>query len=147
MPSPVQPIRPSADAGERLDKINEFGDLDLKIERLAPEMARHAVLKAEIVGWSKDEDGDKPCVFPASRWTVRFMPRENRRKIFSPKKAFLLMKKAIGIEALMALVTIPLEAGIDKHIDESEHKLFLTKTRTGPRELSVIPTEQPPKAA
>jgi hypothetical protein len=143
-PSPVKCIRPDAD---RRAVIDEYGDLNLQIEHLAPQVARHAVLKAEIVSWSKDQDGAKPCVFPADRWTVQFMPRENRRTIFDPRKAFAMLKKVIGIEATMALVDVPLGAGIDKFIPEDKHKLFLVQDRTGPRTMKCIPTAPPPKAA
>jgi hypothetical protein len=144
MPSPVQCISPNpvSDA-----ELNEFGDLNLQIEHMGPAVARHAVLKEKIVAMSKDEDGEKPCVFAADRWTVQFMPRENRRTIFDPRKAFNALKKIIGLDATMALAEVPLGAGIDKFIPEEKHKLFLTKARTGPRSMKVIPTEPPQQAA
>lgn len=143
-PTVVQAIRPDA---KRAAVINEFGDLDLEIQHMAPKAARHKLLKDEIVSWSKDEDGEKPCVFPADRWTVQFMPRENRRTIFDPRKAFNALKKIIGMDATMALVDVPLGAGIDKFIPEEQHKLFLTRAHTGPRSMTVIPTAPPPPKA
>ena len=144
MPSPVQTIRPDP---ARKAKLDEFGDLNLKIQHMAPDVARHAVLKDEIVGWSKDEDGEHPCVFSGERWTIQFTPRENRRTIFDPRKAFNALKKIVGLEALMALVDVPLGAGVDKFIPEEQHKLFLVKARTGPRTMTVITTLPPPKVA
>ena len=142
----LKPAPKAADSA-RQAIINEFGDLDLQIQHMAPIITRHAVLKEIIVDWSKDQPGDKPCVFGANRWTVQFKPRDNRRKIFDPRKAFKALQKAIGLNALMVIITIPLEAAVDRYIPEGEHKLFLTKSREGPRTMDVIPTNPPLAAA
>ena len=142
MPPAVQAIRPE---NTRESILNEFGDLDLQQQHAAANMARHAVLKEVIVGWSKDESGDKPCVFTAKRWTVQFMPRENKRTIFDPRKAFNALKKIIGMDAAIALCE-PALGILDKFVPEGQHKSFLTRERTGARGMKVIPTE-PPEAA
>lgn len=129
-------------------KIDEFGDLDLKIQQLAPDIARHAVLKTELAEVAKAMDADRQCVAAGVRWTIWFTPRENRRRITNARKAFDAVKKVVGLEGLIALITIPFEAAIDKHVPEELHKLFLVQERVGPRTMKVVPNSPPaPPAA
>src|SRR4029077_10134034 len=72
--------------------------------------------------------------------------RENKRKITSNWKAFTILKRIVGMKALIDLVTIPLREAVDKYIPLDQHRLILKQERTGPREVTAV-LRQPSKAA
>ena len=129
----------------RAEIIDRFGDLYWKLEALKPEFEN---IKKQIGSWYADHPADKPAYCEGARYSVQLGVRENRRRITDKWKVFSLLKKILGLPALVDLLTIPLKEAVDKHIPEDRHKLFLVQERTGPRTLIPVPrTEEGRRAA
>ena len=123
----------------RQQKIDRYGYLDLAIQRFAPNVEEHAALKEEIRSWYPDEP-EKSFLAVGSKFTLQLGAAEQRREITDHKKAFTLLRGAVGsLDGAIALLTIPLGAAIDKFIPEIKHRQFLSKARTGPRPVKAVP--------
>jgi hypothetical protein len=146
--SKVQEIGPSPKpltAAEKAAKIDRYGELDRQLELMAPIEEEHAALKAEFQSWHEHDQADKPVIEAGQIYQVQMSPRTNKRTILNKKKVFEMMRRALGIDALIGIVDIPLSE-IDKTIPESMQKGLLHKERSGYRTVKVVPL-LPAKAA
>jgi hypothetical protein len=145
----VQPIRPSIDAATRLErmaKIDEYGEIKRRLQLAEPDEQRAKALKDEIEGWHKDGPGDVPITERGAAYEVQLSPRRNERTIVDKRKAFDRLKKALGMDGLIAILDIPLTAGVDKVVPKSEQKAFIAEERSGYRTLTVVALAPAPVA-
>lgn len=98
---------------------------------------RHKALKYEIAGWFSDLPADQTFVAEGKLYTIQIGKKENRRTITNPARAFNLLKKTVGLVALLRSITIPLKA-IDDHVPIEIHPSILTQERTGPRDIVAV---------
>jgi hypothetical protein len=144
MPSPALAIAKKT-APTLQETIDRYGDLDLKVQLFAPIKEEHELLKKEIELSLADKPGDLPAVVESSRYQIQLTARRKERTLIDKRKLFARLKKQLGLDGFLALVTIPLGEGVDRNIPQSEHKLFVAEERTGSRTLSVVP-QRPPAA-
>lgn len=130
----------------REEKVDRFGDLDRALALITHE---HAALKEEIRGWLDEETpAAELAIARGNRWVVLFSPRKEQRTVIDKLKAFRLAQKAIGLAALVDLLTIPLGEVVDKLIPKDKHASIVRKERSGTRELrDVVPAESLERAA
>jgi hypothetical protein len=112
------------------EKLDEFGELDRQMQLIAP--PRYRSLRKEILAEYENSPAGQAIEAHGRHYVIRLSPRARERKIFDKLKAFQLLRKAIGLEVLTGLITIPLRDAIDKH------GLFLAWEQTGDRELTTV---------
>lgn len=117
--------------------IDEFGEVDRQVLGFKPTLARHKALQAQILGWYLDLPGDQTITAEGKLYTVQVGMRENKRTLTNVKRAFRMIQKAIGLDDLLGLITLPLKA-IDQHIAIADQRTIVKQERTGPRDLTVV---------
>jgi hypothetical protein len=143
------PITPPIQTVGRDQIIDEFGELDRRINEFRPVVARHKALKDEIAGWYSALAGDQTAVAEGKLYTIQIGRGENRRTITNVVRAFNLLKKAVGLETVLGLITIPLKV-IDAHVSILDQRSIIKQERTGPRDIVAVakaPIEAAKKAA
>jgi hypothetical protein len=125
----------------RVQIIDEFGELDRRINEFKPIVARHKELKEEISGWYNALPGDQTAVAEGKLYTIQIGKKDNRRTITDIPRTFQLLKKAVGLESLLGLITIPLKV-IDAHVSIVNQLSIVKQERTGPRD--IIPVAKAP---
>ena len=134
--------------GSREQTVDRFGMLDEEIQRFAPKVAEHKRLREEIEGWYATHPANQPATAKGKDFTIQLDPRKKERTLTDPRKAFSLLQRALGsLDAVIAVINIPLTTAIDKYLPVSEHKQFLTSALTGSRSLHVVRNAKPPRSA
>ena len=133
----------------RADKIDRFGELARRIQEFAPILEEHSTLKKEMEDWYAEADNARRFAPEGELYTVQVSARGQERTITDPMKAWAALRKTMSLDAVVALVTIPLGGAIDKFIPESKHAMFLVKEQTGPRKFVAVAKASPaaPKKA
>ena len=132
--------KPAADSRQKV--VDAYGALDEQIQRFAPTLAEHKRLRKEIEDWFASHPADQPAVAKGKHYTVQLTIRKKERTLTNPRKAFALLQKALGsLDAVIAIITIPLTTAIDKYLPVSQHSQFLTSALTGSRTLTVVRNE------
>jgi hypothetical protein len=126
--------------------VDEYGELDRLKQLRAPDEAREKYLKEQIELHYANLPAATATVAQGDLYAVQISARENRRVITDPVEAFRLLKRQLGMEAVMALITIPLTEAIDKFIPVEKHPTFLFKSRSGPRKFHPV-AKVAPRAA
>jgi|ERR1041384_5796580 hypothetical protein len=116
-------------------EIDEYGELDRQLALLTP---RHKALKARFQAHFESHPADQPAVVHGSIYTLQLSARSKERTIVHQVKAWNILRKKIGLSALIALVKIPLTTAIDQHTTEAEQKTFLIEERSGSRTIKAV---------
>lgn len=123
----------------REQTIDRFGLLDEEIQRFQPVLTEHKRLREEIEGWYASHPANQPATATGKQFTVQVDRRKKERTLTDPRKAFSLLQKALGsLDAVIAVINIPLTTAIDKYLPVSQHRQFLTTALTGSRTLHVV---------
>jgi hypothetical protein len=117
---------------------DEFGELARLVDLFDPTQRRFEAARKEIDARFAEHPADQAASLEGSLYSVRLTARSNRRSFTDKVKAFTLLRRAIGLKALIELITIPLEAAVDEFIPRSKHALFLAEERTGYRRISAV---------
>jgi hypothetical protein len=126
--------------------IDELGELNRRKQERKPDEDREAYLKEQLDERYANLPPGTPTVSQGDLYTLQVSARQIKRTIVAPMKLFLLLRKQLGLEALVALLKILLET-VDKYIPESKHKLFLIAERTGHRTYITVPKASPQRKA
>ena len=123
--------------------VDRYGELDEEIRRFAPTLTEHRQLREEIEGWYASHPAGQPAVAKGKVYSIQLTACKRERTLTDPRKAFSLLQRALGsLDAVIAVITIPLTTAIDKYLPASQHKQFLTAALTGSRTLSVVRNER-----
>lgn len=136
-PSPLV-VLPKATSEPSLEDIDRFGDLDLKVQQFAPIQEEYDLLKKKLQAGLEGKPGDRPHVLDGRRYLLQLGARRTERTITNKKAVFARLKKSLGLDGFLALITIPLGEGVDKNIPKSDHKLFLVEEQSGSRSIKVV---------
>ncbi len=133
----IPSIELAQEQARRLAIVDEFGELERQIAEFKPKTERHKALKEQILSWYADLDGAATAQAEGRRYSVQIGTRQNQRTITKPWKAWALLRRAIGLDQVMELVTIPL-AAIDRYIPAEQHAWILSEARTGARKVVAV---------
>jgi hypothetical protein len=128
------------------EDIDRYGDLDLQLALFAPVREEHELLKAKLEAGLAGRPGDLPSVLDGRRYQLQLTARRNERTITDKKSVFNLLKKRIGIDGFLALISIPLGEGVDRNTVKSEQAKFLKEERSGSRSIKVVAKRPAPAA-
>ncbi len=118
--------------------LDEYGELSRRVAEFKPTVDRHKQVKTEILLWCEDIPADKSTIFEGRRYSVRVGECKEEREIINKFKCFSLLRKLLGLKAAIERITIPLGKAVDAVIPEEQHKLFLVKRPTGPRDVVAV---------
>jgi hypothetical protein len=135
------PIRPMTHA-KRTAVIDEFGEIQAKIDVFKPTRERHAELREQIASWYENEPVARPYIEEGRKYVLQVSACTNERSIFSMAKLF----KLLGVETFLKLCKFPL-AAVDAGVPKISHSEFLEESQTGPRQIKVVAKASKEKAA
>lgn len=119
---------------QRMAVIDEFGDLQAKVDAFKPTRERHAVIREQIASWYSRAPGTQPFLELGSRYALQVSECTNERSIFSMAHLF----RKLGLDTFLKLCKFPL-AAVDVAVPQAEHNDFIEETQTGPRKIKVVP--------
>jgi hypothetical protein len=120
---------------KRIEMVDEFGALSDELARIAPAIQRHALLKAEIESWYRQEPPDENYVAVGTRYEVQIGVREFRRKITTIGMTRLFT--VLGKVKFLGLCTFPLTL-MDQVTTIADQNRICEKNRTGPRSIKSV---------
>jgi hypothetical protein len=119
----------------RLQQIDEFGELDRKVKEFAPTAKRHEALAKTIRSWYEDYPTDEPAIAEGALYQIQVSERAEERSL--GLKAKLKIYSLVGKSAFLTLVSLSLKAATTATSEETVDKLA-AKERTGSRKLVPV---------
>lgn len=114
--------------------IDEYGELDRKVQQFAPTAKRHEELKSVIKGWYDKYPAEKATVAAGRRFEIQVSPREKERRFRSMEA----VSKAVGgLKKFLALCSVPLGA-VEEAIGSGKLAGLVIEALTGSRRLKVV---------
>lgn len=118
---------------ERAAIIDEYGELQRRVDEFRPVAERCAMLARTIASWYADEPPEESFVEEGRRYSVQISPRTVKRTIVNMAKLYALVGKAKFLE--MATVTL---SAVDKHVAAPLHSKFIRAEMTGERRVKAV---------
>lgn len=135
----VTPIRPtSEEMAARRTKMDDLGEVRRRLALAEPDIELEKLLSKEIQSWFQDSAGDRPESARGNLYEIQLTARRNERTVLDKKKAFNCLKKALGLDGLIAVLDIPLGV-LDKNLPESVRSAFIHQEHSGYRTLTAVP--------
>ena len=125
----------------RRAKIDEYAVLEQWYLQNKPKLDRRKELATEIQTWFEDDKEFKPALAIRAEAATCFLdlaPRKDMRRITKPHLAFNALKHAMGIDALVAAITITFKV-LDRYVTDEDQKSYVATEPTGPRTITVVP--------
>jgi len=116
---------------EKID--SEFNAVRL---RLGPQMERAAEIDAHIQALGESSDAEKSFTIESANFVLSASPKEFQRKIFDKGKCFRALK--LTTKQFIEKVTITMKLIDERVPDEKKQAAFLTKARTGARDITIL---------
>ena len=134
---PTAPVTASPAAVVTLSgKVDRAGYLLARLAEAKPWIKELESLKKELQEAVDDKPADKPVRLQGGVYYVDLSPRESKREITNKSKAWAALKRAIGLEALIASLAIPFKL-LDQHIQPEDQAAYTQVERTGSRDVSA----------
>lgn len=123
---------------ERRAKVDRYGELERQIALVDPAVTELKALKEEIEGWHAGDVSDKPVMETGNLYRIQMSPRRRERILLAKKKVWNALKAVIGLDALIALIDIPLGAAVDRYLPKSVQAGLVHEERSGYRTFAVV---------
>lgn len=131
--TPSVEVSVSSDADQRR-LIDEYGELDRKMQLRAMDSARYETLKRAIKSWFDQAPADADGYVEGEIYMLHLSARERERKMRSMRE----LVDAIGIDRFLDLVTVSIGA-IENLIGKAQVAAMTIDARTGSRRIKAIP--------
>lgn len=118
---------------ERAAIIDEFGELQRRVDEFRPVAERCTALARTIASWYADEPAGESFVEEGRYYSVQISPRTIKRTVVNMPKLYALLGKAKFLE--LATVTL---AAIDKHVAAPLHAKIIRAEMTGERRVKAV---------
>jgi hypothetical protein len=132
-PEPQQEVSVPADIAQR-QMIDEYGELDRRMQLHAAETARYELLKKTIKSWFDQAPPDADGTVEGDTYLLHLSARERERRIGSMAE----LAEVIGMEKLLELATVPLGA-LEDLIGKTRVAALAVERRSGSRRIKAIP--------
>ncbi len=132
------PLRaPVAISVVRAQLADEYGELDRWHTESKPKLDRLKDLTKQIQSWYADAPADQVARLEGLKYMVDLSMREERTEVTDNAMAFDALALQMGQIKLIEALTITLKL-IRAHVPETEQAKFLSKARTGTRDVSAV---------
>lgn len=150
MTTKVLPLRATSEAIllARAD-IDLYGEVERRLTLCDPDVALLKVLKERIEARHEMDSGDDTIITTGNHYRIQMGAKANERTVVDKRGMWAAMKKALGLEDLIATLDVPLGL-IDKTLTKSQQEGLIVKERSGSRKFTVValdPVDQPKRAA
>lgn len=135
---PAQPAAPSVALAltdvEQRRMIDEYGELDRRMQLRASDVARFEVLKRAIKSWFDAAPPDADGTVEGEVYLLHLSARERERRVRDMRE----LLEVIGIDALLELATVALGA-LEDRIGKTRVDALAIEARTGSRRIKAVP--------
>lgn len=129
-----------AETNSRAAVIDEYGELDRRIQAFEPVRKRHESLKAQIKSWYDNDPADFEATAEGQLYTVQVSARETESTV-AMAKAY----RELGKERFLAACSITIKA-LTEALGTAAALALIRKARTGSRRLKVVAKASPQAA-
>src|SRR6185436_20314297 len=106
--------------------IDEYGELDRRLQMQAPDVARHVVLKAAIKSWFDGAPADADGIVEGRVYRLHLSARERERRVRSMRD----LVAVIGLEKFLELASVPIGA-LEDLLGKTRAAGLVIEARTG----------------
>jgi hypothetical protein len=114
--------------------VDEYGELDRRLQMHSPDIARHALLKRAIKGWFDRLPADCEGIVEGHVYRLHLSARERERRVRSMRD----LVELIGWDKFLELATVPIGA-LEDLIGKTRAAGLVTEARTGSRRIKAVP--------
>lgn len=126
-------------------KLDRCGFLLDEYRRNKPWLDELEKLKKEIRAKCADLAAELPVRLEGAAYYIDLGMKENEKRLTDKGKAFVALRKAMGIDKLIEALTITFKL-LDQWVPELVQKKFMVQERTGSRDISAVAKEAPEAA-
>lgn len=123
-----------ATAREQVQMIDEYGELDRRMQVMSPDVARYDVLKRAIKSWFDRVPPDVDGIVEGEVYRLHLSARERERRVRSMKD----LVAAIGMEKFWEICTVPIGA-VEDVLGKTRAAALITEARSGSRRIKAVP--------
>jgi hypothetical protein len=113
--------------------IDDFGDLQLLVERFAPTQARYNKLRDELKAFIAGEDAAADFIVRGERYTLNISARAEERSVHVAKA-----RKALGVARFLEACSVTITA-LKQFLAAPEVDKLLVTSQTGARKFNAVP--------
>jgi hypothetical protein len=119
---------------EQRRMVDEYGELDRRMQMLAPDAARYETLKRAIKSWFDQAPPDVDGIVEGQVYRLHLSARERERRARSTRDVLA----AVGEEEFFDLVSVPIGA-LEDLLGKSRAAGLIIEARTGSRRIKAVP--------
>jgi hypothetical protein len=141
VPAPPRRGRPpvSVEVAAPIDRqqrkmVDEYGELDRRMQMLAPDTARYEVLKKAIKSWFDGMPPDADGIVEGNVYRLHLSARERERRVRSMRD----LVGVIGLDKFLELATVPIGA-LEDLLGKTRAASLVAEARTGSRRIKAVP--------
>jgi hypothetical protein len=131
-PEPLEVAVPADVEQKRM--VDEYGELDRRMQLHAADAARYEQLKRTIKSWFDQAPSDADGTVEGDVYLLHLSARERERRIRSMDE----LVEMIGLDKLLELATVPLGV-LEDLLGKSRVAALATEARSGSRRIKAIP--------
>jgi hypothetical protein len=114
--------------------VDEYGELDRRMQVNAPDVARYDVLKRAIKSWFDRMPPDADGVIEGSVYRLHLSARERERRVRSMRD----LVDTIGLDKFLELASVPIGA-LEDLLGKTRAAGLIAEARTGSRRIKAVP--------
>ena len=121
-------------AREQVQMIDEYGELDRRMQVMSPDVARYDVLKRAIKSWFDRVPPDVDGIVEGEVYRLHLSARERERRVRSMRD----LVGVIGLDKFLELASVPIGA-LEDLLGKTRAAALVTEARTGSRRIKAVP--------
>jgi len=141
-PAPTVPrieAPPSVEVAVSVDRqqrkmVDEYGELDRRLQMQAPDTARYEVLKRAIKSWFDGAPADADGIVEGRVYRLHLSARERERRVRSMRD----LVGVIGLDKFLELASVPIGA-LEDLLGKTRAAGLVAEARTGSRRIKAVP--------
>lgn len=114
--------------------VDEYGELDRRMQLTAPDVARYDVLKRAIKSWFDVMPADADGVLEGRVYRLHLSARERERRVRSMRD----LVEVIGLDKLLELANVAI-GPLEDLLGKTRAAALITEARTGSRRIKAVP--------
>ena len=114
--------------------VDEYGELDRRLQMQAPDVARYDTLKRAIKSWFDAMPADADGVIEGRVYRLHLSARERERRVRSMRD----LVGVIGLEKFLELASVPIGA-LEDLLGKTRAAGLVIEARTGSRRIKAVP--------
>ena len=114
--------------------VDEYGELDRRMQLTAPDVARYDVLKRAIKSWFDVMPADADGVLEGRVYRLHLSARERERRVRSMRD----LVEVIGLDKFLELASVAI-GPLEDLLGKTRAAALITEARTGSRRIKAVP--------